>query len=96
MIGAPVQLAHGDAFSGPYQRTRGLKKYARTVNYRNFLIVVNAGIGDGDRKGLKPQVLERMIEVLNDLNVKPEKGKRKGLKRIEEAIKTMSTMVSRG
>ena len=57
---------------------------------------VSAGGTAGERKRLHPKMLERIMDVLNDLNVKPEKGKRKGLKKIEEAVKTMSNMVSRG
>src|SRR5262245_47224106 len=34
-------------------------------------------------------VLSRMKETINELNVKPEKGRRKDLRRIEQAIRSM-------
>ena len=55
---------------------------------------VSAGAVDGDRKLLKPQVLAQMIGILDDLSVKPEKGKRKGLRKIEEAIKLLSSILA--
>jgi hypothetical protein len=52
----------------------------------------------GGRKGnrVKNPTLEYMIAFLDDLSVRPEKGRRKDLKRIEEAIHGMTEAVRSG
>lgn len=49
---------------------------------------------EGERKsGARRTVLERVLRVLDDLSVKPEKGRRKDLRHIEEAIDEMLEIV---
>ena len=38
-------------------------------------------------------VLSRMKETLDDINLKPEKGRRKDLRRIEQAVRSMRKLV---
>jgi hypothetical protein len=56
--------------------------------------VVN-GAGDDGEKGVKTGTLEKLIDILEDISLKPEKGRRKDLKRIELAIEEMLRVVSK-
>ena len=64
---------------------------------RGILEIIDAvnGAGDEGKKGLKAGTLERLIDILEDVSIKPEKGRRKDLKRIELAIEEMLRVVSK-
>ena len=51
-----------------------------------------------DGKGKRPRslnpTLAQMKETLDEINLKPEKGRRKDLRRIERAVRSMTKMVS--
>ena len=49
--------------------------------------------GKGKRPSLNP-TLAQMKETLDKINLKPEKGRRKDLRRIERAVRSMTKMVS--
>ena len=48
----------------------------------------NQTSGSGDSRGANT-VLSRMKETLDGINLKPEKGRRKDLRRIEDAVRSM-------
>ena len=51
--------------------------------------------GGSKKKRWKTSVLEEMNKVLDDLNIKPEKGRRKDLKRIELVLEALPGFLSR-
>lgn len=54
------------------------------------------GTGDGSKKKRwKTATLQKMNDLLDDLNVKPEKGRRKDLKKIELLLKSLDSLLSK-
>jgi hydroxylamine reductase (hybrid-cluster protein) len=56
-------------------------------------LVKNAKSGSRKGKNLSLSRLEHMITLLDNLSIKPEKGRRKDLKRIEEALEEVRETV---
>lgn len=56
-------------------------------------VVAGRRDADGKKKRIKSDVLEQMIESLDKLSIKPEKGRRKDLKKIEGAVETLARKV---
>lgn len=48
---------------------------------------------EGKKKRFKSDVLEQMIEAIDKLSVKPEKGRRKDLKKIEGVVDTITRRI---
>ena len=77
-------------------RLQGLRSAAKQVSRsylsnleRDILEIIDVvnGKGEGGRKkGLKTRALERIIDILANLSLKPEKGRRKDFKRIEQTL----------
>jgi hypothetical protein len=59
-------------------------------------LVKSAKAGSRKGKNLSLSMLEHMITLLDNLSVKPEKGRRKDLKRIEEALEELRETVITG
>ncbi len=51
--------------------------------------------GGRKKKRWKNGLLEKVNDALDDLNIKPEKGRRKDLKRIELVLSSISSLLSR-
>ena len=56
-------------------------------------LVKNAKAGGRKGKNLSLSMLEHMITLLDNLSLKPERGRRKDLKRIEEALEELRETV---
>jgi phage-related protein len=55
----------------------------------DILELIDSVAASPARKGLTTRSLQKVLEVLENLSLKPEKGRRKDLRRIEEAIEEM-------
>ncbi len=87
-------------------RLQGLRSVAKEVS-RSYLANLEHGILEisdlvngtadegGKKKGLKSATLEGMIDILENTSLKPEKGRRKDLKRIDQAIEAMMRIASK-
>ncbi len=87
-------------------RLQGLRSVAKEIS-RSYLANLEHGILEisdlvngsadegGKKKGLKSATLERMIDILENTSLKPEKGRRKDLKRIDQAIEAMMRIASK-
>ncbi len=87
-------------------RLQGLRSVAKEIS-RSYLANLEHGILEitdlvngtadegGKKKGLKSATLERIIDILENTSLKPEKGRRKDLKRIDLAIEAMMRIGSR-
>ncbi len=87
-------------------RLQGLRSVAKEIS-RSYLANLEHGILEitdlvngtadegGKKKGLKSATLERMIDILENTSLKPEKGRRKDLKRIDQAIGAMMRIASK-
>jgi hypothetical protein len=87
-------------------RLQGLRSVAKEVS-RSYLANLEHGILEitdivngtadegGKKKGLKSGTLERMVDILENTSLKPEKGRRKDLKRIDQAIEAMMRIGSK-
>jgi len=64
------------------------------VQLIDFLNEKQDAISKG-RRSLDP-TLAQMKETLDEINLKPEKGRRKDLRRIERAVRSMTKIVSAG
>ncbi len=51
--------------------------------------------GGSKKKRWKSALLEKMNDALDELNIKPEKGRRKDLKRIELVVKALGGLLSK-
>ncbi len=81
-------------------RLQGLRSVAKEIS-RSYLANLEHGILEitdlvngsadegGKKKGVKTATLERLIDILENTSLKPEKGRRKDLKRIDQAIEAM-------
>lgn len=77
-------------------RLQGLRSAAKQVSRsylsnleRDILEIIDAANGKvegGRTKGLKTRTLERISDILGNLSLKPEKGRRKDFKRIEQTL----------
>jgi hypothetical protein len=92
--------------SGPNQRLRndlllGLEHlrqesreiarlYAANLQRDMAQLIETVGAAAESRSGRATQSLARIKKVLDDLEVKPEKGRRKDLRRIEQAVRAMT------
>jgi len=87
-------------------RLQGIRSVAKEVS-RSYLANLEHGILEisdlvngtadegGKKKGLKSATLERMINILENTSLKPEKGRRKDLRRIDQAIEAMMRIASK-
>ena len=86
-------------------RLQGLRSAAKEVS-RSYLANLEHGVleitdlvsgaaDEGKKKGLKNATLERMIDILENTSVEPERGRRKDLKKIDQAIKAMMRIASK-
>ena len=87
-------------------RLQGLRSVAKEVS-RSYLANLEHGILEisdlvngtadegGKKKELKSATLERMIDILENTSLKPEKGRRKDLKRIDQATEAMMRIASK-
>ncbi len=87
-------------------RLQGLRSVAKEIS-RSYLAnlehgileitdLVNGTADEGEKKkGLKSATLERIIDILENTSLKPEKGRRKDLKRIDQAIEAMMRIGSK-
>jgi hypothetical protein len=87
-------------------RLQGLRSVAKEIS-RSYLANLEHGILEitdlvngtadegGKKKGLKSTTLERLVDILENTSLKPEKGRRKDLKRIDQAIEAMMGIASK-
>lgn len=80
------------------QRLRSTAKevsrtYLANLEHR-ILEMMDAVNSSGKKGGIKGRALNRMSDVLDELKLKPEKGRRKDLKKIEEALDDLSREIS--
>jgi len=70
--------------------------YVSRVEGQIVHLIDTVGSGGGSKKKRwKMAVLEKMNDALDDLNVKPEKGRRKDLKRIELFVESLAGLLSK-
>ena len=86
---------------GRLRRVRNTTKditriYLSKVESEIISLIESVESGGGKKKKRwKSGVLEKVNDALDDLNIKPEKGRRKDLKRIELVLSSISTLLSR-
>lgn len=56
-------------------------------------VVAGRRDADGKKKRIKSDALEQMIEALDKLSIRPEKGRRKDLKKIEGAVDAITRRI---
>lgn len=57
--------------------------------------VASATDGDGRKAKLRRSAVDRMGEVLDDVTLKPHKGRRSDFKRVEKAIRTLQRVLAK-
>ena len=58
-------------------------------------LIDGTGEGKDGKRTLKVSAIERMEEILEDVSIKPEKGRRRDLRRIEKAVRAMEQVLSK-
>lgn len=98
---AKVMTPHQKEFMARLQHLRSTasdvaRSYLSNLEH-DILEIMDVAAGRRDPEGkknrIKPDVLEQMSEALDKLSVKPEKGRRKDLKKIEGVVETMMRRV---
>lgn len=69
--------------------------YLSKVESEIISLIESVESGGSKKKRWKSGVLEKVNDALDDLNIKPEKGRRKDLKRIELVLSSISSLLSR-
>lgn len=69
------------------------RSYLANMEHR-ILELMDEVNSSGKKGGIKTRTLRRISDVLDELKLKPEKGRRKDLKKIDEALDELSREIS--
>jgi hypothetical protein len=58
-------------------------------------LIDGTGEGKDGKRTLKVSAIERMEEIFEEISIKPEKGRRRDLRRIEKAVSAMAQVLSK-
>ncbi len=58
-------------------------------------LIDGTGEGKDGKRTLKVSAIQRMEEIFEDISIRPEKGRRRDLRRIEKAVKAMEQVLSK-